>query len=73
MLQDMRDLVDCVDAAIAVEEANVRNLLAAAENIQGSPIADQLRDLARSHRIHALELQARLNALLDAYGGPHRH
>ena len=73
MRQDMRDLADCVAAAIATEEANVRHLLAAAKKIQGSPIADQLRDLARSHRIHALELQARLNAVLYAYGEPHRH
>ncbi|KQS66489.1 hypothetical protein ASG32_30660 [Methylobacterium sp. Leaf361] len=63
---ELQAIIDQVGRAIEVEEANAADLMRTVEQFDGLPVADHLRTRAREHRVHGLQLQARLAGLVSA-------
>ncbi|MDP4026307.1 hypothetical protein Q8W71_27160 [Methylobacterium sp. NEAU 140] len=67
MREIMLDLMSTMDAAAMALNAMADELSAAADCLDGEPVAEAMRGLARRHRVEALMVQGRLAGLTDDY------
>lgn len=64
--EELQTLADQVQVAVAIEAANVCDLMQTDSQFEPDPMAAILRDLARRHRVHTILLKARLAGLMAA-------